>query len=299
MTSEKLRQILCAAGLVGYLSWTTAPTAAAATEGSSKTYDWCYASCGAEESCATECENDGGGTITCGEYDEGEANGWCLQECSDVCAIDQACNRQCRQSGSAFDCETYNGGICSNTCENTCNAMTSDGSESCFDDGGFSATCEDYGTLVQCGDGICSPSENCLCADCALFCIPSLSPILKAALPSSPTFNETSIGQVCEAVNVHEWDETVTCPTWSWEEGFVRGNPLCTELQHARSEMNLIHGFMKGLADAYQAQYSCTPNDNSSECVQQREYQQLADDALAAFNYYNTIPCYVDLNFRR
>jgi hypothetical protein len=59
MTSEKLRQILCAAGLVGYLSWTTAPTAAAATEGSSKTYDWCYASCGAEESCATECENDG------------------------------------------------------------------------------------------------------------------------------------------------------------------------------------------------------------------------------------------------
>lgn len=108
------REGLCAFGLVWLIWQTAAPTTVAART------DWCYNVCGSEQGCAEECENDGGGTTTCGEYQGGGGNGWCDGD----------------------------------TCDENCGPF-SPGSLSCYYQGNLTS-CMSYGDYATCGDGVCS-----------------------------------------------------------------------------------------------------------------------------------------------
>ena len=299
MRSEVLRRILCAAGLVGYLSWAAAPPLEAVK---SSTYDWCSESCGEEESCSLECENDGGGTITCGEYHDGPVNGWCLEECGEVCSTEEACSRECLQTGWVTDCATFNGGICSNTCETTCSAMSSDGSESCLDNGGDWSTCEGYGVKVQCNDNVCVYGEVCVCSECAVYCAnpdPLPSEVLEK-LPKEPGSFETAFGEACEAAVTTEWAAGWTCPEWANVSEYEnKTNPLCTERAALRDYYAQVAPMLREFAAQLQEQYGalCANPENAlmDEC---RAMVAAAADALGAqskFEAANMTPCYVSL----
>jgi hypothetical protein len=173
--------------------------------------------------------------------------------------------------------------------------MSSDGSESCQDDGGVSSTCEDYDKLVQCNDGICAVDEICTCSECSAFCISGdLTPALVSAL-TPITFNEPGMGDACEASNLYEFANW-GCPDWSSVSGFEnKQNPLCDEMGAMREFYAELYNMAKKWAEEIQEEYSCVPNDERTVCEVRGRLLQAADDFYQKFEYYNSLPCHLDL----
>lgn len=286
MKTDVSRKILYMFGLVGYLSWTAAPPVHAAETAS--TYDWCSESCGATASCSTECENDGGGTITCGEYHDGPANSWCLEECSEVCTAETACNRDCLQTGDPFDCETYAIGICDNTCETVCSSASSTGEEFCLGNGGVGTTCANYGKFRQCNDGVCAPGEVCVCSECSLYCNDHDATLLAPHLPENPTYNESDIFATCEAANLY-WGVGWTCPDWE----LLNSDDSCASTAMSRAIYELIGQQADAVAAAMNEEYNCEANPSSEECQLAASIKAIADQAWDDYYFINGFPCYL------
>jgi hypothetical protein len=181
MLDDKGMRMWGAAVVVGLFLWPHG-----AVNASAAVYDWCYNSCGPEAACTTECENDGGGGTTCGEYDGGASNGWCDGDtCDNVCGPWSHGSWSCYHQGQPTDCYEY--GDYAQCGDDLCAFVWGvEDCSSCAADCGqcpvfvcgnseceFGETfrtcpidCNDPGTSGYCGDGICSSEETTSCADC-------------------------------------------------------------------------------------------------------------------------------------
>ena len=234
------------------------------------------------------CENDGGGTIMCGEYHDGPSNGWCLEECSDVCTTETACNRACLQTGDPFDCETYAQGICDNTCETICNSATSTGEEFCLGNGGAGTTCANYGKFARCNDGVCAPGEVCVCSECSLYCLNDDINLLTANLPSEPTYNESDLLESCEAANLF-WTSDWMCPDLSQ----LTSNGTCAENEIWLTHMQNYAQQTDRMASEIREQFDCETYPNQPECSLAQDLQNISDQIWSDYLALNSIPCYL------
>jgi hypothetical protein len=181
------RRVAVACAFVGLFAWSDHPLVQLEA---APIYDWCYNTCGSEESCETECENDGGGTTTCGEYHDGPIDGWCDGDtCEDVCGAWAPPSQECWDQGNPTDCYGYDSyAQCG---DDVCSEYG--GGEDCHtcpQDCGFDCPiiecgdldCDDYESYRNCpndcdipdpqagycGDGTCDTDEDDSCEDCQL-----------------------------------------------------------------------------------------------------------------------------------
>jgi hypothetical protein len=179
------RRALSAVFLVLLLAW----YGEASGDVSARTsYDWCSVSCGAEESCSTECENDGGGTTTCGEYDDGPVNDWCDGDtCDNVCGPWAATYDECYYEDELVDCYEYGvyavcgDDACANisgeedctNCEQDCDVCPEIECDDNFCDDVNGETyrncpedCDEPPPPSYCGDNDCKTGEGPECPEC-------------------------------------------------------------------------------------------------------------------------------------
>ena len=127
----------------------------------SSSYDWCSNSCNSEQGCDVECENDGGGTTTCGEY-QGGSSQWCDGDtCDENCGPFTPGSFQCYSAQNLTTCMSY--GDYAHCGDDTCANIT--GAENC-------TTCpQDCGTCpdIECGDVSCDDHETW--RNCPLDCV--------------------------------------------------------------------------------------------------------------------------------
>lgn len=181
------RNICSAIAVVGLLVW----SGGGGVEASAR-YDWCYNACGPEASCESECENNGGGTTTCGEYQTGYPNYCDADNCDIQCTSNSNPGADCIWEGQPTDCYTYGVyGVCG---DNVCSGITlGETCTNCEDDCGVCPPpivcgddlcesgetyrtcpddCDDPGLPGYCGDGICSEGdgedEDTCYDDCAM-----------------------------------------------------------------------------------------------------------------------------------
>jgi hypothetical protein len=184
MATLRIRELLTAVMLVAVFVWVDRPWH---TVTAAEMNEWCYEACDSEADCDLECENDGGGPTTCGEYDGGASNGWCDGDtCEDVCGPYSDPSWACYANGQPTDCYGYGDyvtcgdGFCSTitelescgTCEDDCDVCPEIecGNSSC-EFGESYRTCpqdcpDGDGETNWCGDGQCDSNEDLSCVDC-------------------------------------------------------------------------------------------------------------------------------------
>jgi hypothetical protein len=153
MWNSKLnwRSSCSALGLVGLLVWSGGATTVAA----SATYGWCSEECDSESDCAMECENDGGGITTCGEYHDGAAEGWCDGDtCDNTCTPSSFPGTECWLGGSLSDCGTY--GVFAYCGDDICQTISN--GETCVSCSQDCPICPP--PPPPCGDSICQPGQT-------------------------------------------------------------------------------------------------------------------------------------------
>lgn len=190
--------------------------------GASSMYDWCYNRCSPEAQCDRPCENDGGGEITCGEYYDGPADGWCDgNTCENICSLGTAPGTECYDQNVFTDCYGY--GVYASCGDDYC--AFNDGLEncgSCDDDCGVCPTitcgnssceygesyrtcpadCTNDGQGLGCGDGICAPDDSETCSDCQdpeEFCdgINHICPVSNQCVANYCSYDDVSARQTC------------------------------------------------------------------------------------------------------
>jgi hypothetical protein len=180
--------------------------------------------------------------------------------------------------------------------------MSSDGSESCLDNGSEGSTCEDYGKMVQCGDGVCTNGETCVCADCAVFCIPGPMPIgLADEFPEpGPGYDDGAMAEACESAKELEYAESWDCPDWQYVSGLTNEeNPLCSELATRRDYQQFLWNEGQVLGNQLKSENSCTTNDTRSVCVKAEGFLNRSEQAKDEYDRLNAIPCYLYNQLRR
>ncbi|GMV23128.1 MAG: hypothetical protein AMXMBFR57_30770 [Acidimicrobiia bacterium] len=243
------RRIAVSALFVAFLVATNQEPAAAFSS-----YDWCYNSCDSGAACSLECENDGGGTTTCGDYDGGAGNGWCDGDtCGDICSPHTPAWYECYDDNVFTDCGTYgdaaacDDGICAinevedcdscpedcgacppfNCDDNFCDAEAGETARNCPSD------CDDLPGQT-CNDSVCEPGEGPECEECVTpieycgweygcpmgwECVGNqcVHQDYIGSFPTCPT-GSCSSGSVCKAVrNLMTGGTTPVCIPWYWD----------------------------------------------------------------------------------
>jgi hypothetical protein len=194
-----------------------------------------------------------------------------------------------------FDCETFNQGVCDNTCETVCNQRSSTGSEICFGNGGEQTTCGNYNKFVQCGDGVCSADagEVCVCSECAIYCIATEMPNgLKDALANLTENSYEDSKGACLAAVAYEWTDEWDCPTFDWVSGFEYSNPSCEAKNHALDEIHRGMNDDRAMGNYLYAAGGCS-STSSSLCDRANAFLDRANSLAQDYDDLNSIPCYM------